>query len=64
MGVVWYTKWFVSCVQVPRRPNLSFTGSRWTLVPWYFGFIVLCIAVGLTGNALLSNLLFLAQVVL
>lgn len=61
---VWYTKWIVSCVRVPGRPNLSFTGSAMTLVPWYFGFIVLAIALGFVGSEILSNLLFIVQVVL
>ncbi|MET3160214.1 DUF4339 domain-containing protein [Bradyrhizobium diazoefficiens] len=61
---VWYTKWIVPCVKVPGRPNLSFTGNAMALVPWFFGFIVLAIAIGFIGNQLLSNLLFLVQIVL
>jgi hypothetical protein len=61
---VWYTKWIVSCVKVPGRPNLSFTGNAMALVPWYFGFIVLAIVIGYIGVPLLSNLLFIAQLVL
>lgn len=61
---VWYTRWIVSCVNVPGRPNLSFTGHAMTLVPWYFGFIVLAIAIAFSGIQTLSNLLFIVQVVL
>ncbi|MCA1376845.1 DUF4339 domain-containing protein [Bradyrhizobium yuanmingense] len=61
---VWYTRWIVSCVNVPGRPNLSFTGNAMTLVPWYFGFIVLAIALGFVGSEILSNLLFIVQIVL
>ncbi|MBR0711290.1 GYF domain-containing protein [Bradyrhizobium liaoningense] len=61
---VWYTKWIVPCIKVPGRPNLSFTGSAMTLVPWVFGFIVLAIALGFVGSQLLSNLLFIVQIVL
>lgn len=61
---VWYTNWIVPCIKVPGRPNLSFTGSAMTLVPWFFGFIVLAIAIGVIGSTLLSNLLFVAQIVL
>ncbi|TQF38488.1 hypothetical protein UNPF46_16305 [Bradyrhizobium sp. UNPF46] len=61
---VWYMKWIVPCVRVPGRPNLSFTGSAMTLVPWFFGFIVLAIAIGFIGSQLLSNLLFIVQLVL
>ncbi|MBR0812041.1 DUF4339 domain-containing protein [Bradyrhizobium diazoefficiens] len=61
---VWYTKWIVSCVKVPGRPNLTFAGSAMTLVPWYFGFIVLAIAIAFVGSEILSNLLFIVQIVL
>ncbi|MGY3032419.1 hypothetical protein ACVIIV_001589 [Bradyrhizobium sp. USDA 4354] len=61
---VWYTRWIVSCVKVPGRPNLSFTGNAMTLVPWYFGFIVLAIALAFVGSEILSNLLFIVQIVL
>jgi hypothetical protein len=61
---VWYTKWIVPCIKVPGRPNLSFTGSAMTLVPWFFGFIVLAIALGFVGSEILSNLLFIVQIVL
>jgi len=61
---VWYTNWIVPCIKVPGRPNLSFTGNAMTLVPWFFGFIVLAIALGFVGSQLLSNLLFIVQIVL
>ena len=62
--LVWYTKWIVSCIQVPGRPNLSFTGSAMALVPWYFGAIVLAIALSFTGIDALSNLMFVVQIIL
>ena len=62
--LVWYLNWIVPCVQVPGRPNLSFTGSAMTLVPWYFGAIVLVIAVNFIGIDLLNNLMSLVQFVL
>ena len=61
---VWYTKWIVSCVRVPGRPNLSFTGNAMAMVPWFFGFIVLAIVVGYTGIQVLSTALYIVQVVL
>ncbi|MBH5372269.1 DUF4339 domain-containing protein [Bradyrhizobium glycinis] len=61
---VWYTRWIVSCVKVPGRPNLSFIGNAMTIVPWYFGLIVLAIALGYVGSEILSNLLFIVQIVL
>jgi hypothetical protein len=42
--IVWFLNWIVPYVRVPGRPNLSFTGNAMTLVPWYFGGIVLIIA--------------------
>lgn len=62
--LVWYFRWIVPCVSVPGRPNLSFEGGVMTVVPWYFGFIVLMVGVGLIGSALLSNLMFLVQLAL
>lgn len=41
---VWYLEWMVSCVHVPGRPNLSFTGRPLTIAPWFFGAIILDIA--------------------
>lgn len=43
--VVWYLKWIVSCVQVPGRPNLSFTGSAATAALWFFGIVLPLIVV-------------------
>lgn len=62
--LVWYLKWLVPCVHVPGRPNLSFEGTAMTVVPWYFGAVVLGIAVSLTGSQLLSNLTIVIQVAL
>jgi hypothetical protein len=59
--LVWYIKWIVPCVQVPGRPNLSFEGQVMTIVPWFFGLVVLMIAVGMVGSEILSNLMILVQ---
>lgn len=61
---VWYTKWIVSCIQVPGRPNLSFTGSAMALLPWYVGAIVLAIALASAGIDWLNNLMFVVQIIL
>jgi hypothetical protein len=61
---VWYTKWIVSCVKVPGRPNLSFTGNAMTFVPWFFGFIVLAVVVSYVGIQALNIVLFLVEIVL
>lgn len=60
--IVWYTKWLVACVRVPGRPNLSFEGGATTIVPWFFGSIVLFAVAGYTGSQLLNLLAFLAYV--
>jgi hypothetical protein len=62
--LVWYIKWFVPHVQVPGRPNLSFEGAAMTIVPWFFGAVVLLIAVAVTGIQWLNDLMFLVQIAL
>jgi hypothetical protein len=63
-ALVWYIKWGVSCVHVPERPNLSFVGEAMTIVPWYFGALVLAIGVALTGIEWLNNLMIFVQIAL
>jgi hypothetical protein len=63
-ALVWYIRWLVPCVQVPGRPNLGFVGEAMTIVPWYFGALVLFVGVALTGIDLLNNLMFLVQIAL
>jgi hypothetical protein len=60
--VVWYLKWFISCVRVPGRPNLSFTGNAMTLVPWIAGLVVLEIVVVISGIQALSTLMSIATI--
>jgi hypothetical protein len=62
--IVWYTKWLVSCVQVPGRPNLSFTGTAMTIVPWFFGAIALVIVVALIDIQWLRIPMFLVYIAL
>jgi hypothetical protein len=62
--VVWYLKWIVPCVQVPGRPNLGFTGTAMTIVPWLFGAVVLLVVVRLIGIQSLDILMFLVHVAL
>lgn len=61
--VCWYVNWFVSRVQVPGRPNLSFTGKPLLIAAWYFGTIIVAIALSLTDISGLSNLGGLLQIV-
>src|SRR5258705_12617962 len=43
--LVWYLKWIVTCVHVPGRPNLTFTGSALTVGGWDFWSFVLAVSV-------------------
>jgi hypothetical protein len=59
--LVWYIKWFVPCVSVPGRPNLSFEGNAMTIVPWFFGAVVIAIAISFIDSQALSLLETIAQ---
>jgi hypothetical protein len=63
-AMVWYLRWIIPCLRVPGRPNLGFMGQAMTLVPWYFGALVLLIAVSLSDIQWLNNLMFLVQIAL
>lgn len=62
--LVWYLKWLVPHIQVRGRPNLGFEGTAMTIVPWFFGAVVVMIALALVGGELLSNLSLIVQLVL
>jgi len=57
--LVWYLKWIVPCVQVPGRPNLSFTGEVTPVAVWYFGlilgFAVLAVVLSFSGMDRFNN---------
>lgn len=67
-AIVWYTNWFVSRVQVPGRPNLSFTGRALTIALWYFGAIVIAIIFAVIAseseNRVIADVGGLIQIVL
>ena len=62
--LVWYLKWLIPCVHVPSRPNLSFEGSAMTIVPWFFGGVVLIVALSMTGIQSLNIVVFLVEIAL
>jgi len=66
--LVWYVGWLTSCVQVPGRPNLSFTGPATTVAAWFFGAIGVAIVVAilayLIGIDWLNNVFGLVYIVL
>src|SRR5664279_1724829 len=39
-AVLMYCRWIVSCVRIPQRPNLVFTGRAAELM-WYYAFVIL-----------------------
>jgi GYF domain 2 len=61
--IVMYSRWLVSRVHVPQRPNLGFTGRPMDLW-WYFAGIIVFFAIAVMGNQYANLLVFLAQVVL
>jgi hypothetical protein len=62
--LVWYLKWLVPHVQVRGRPNLGFEGTAMTIVPWFFGAVVVIVALAMTGSEVLGNLSIIVQFVL
>jgi hypothetical protein len=66
--LVWYLKWFTSCVHVPGRPNFAFAGEPKTIAPWYYGWVVILIVISLlasaTGSRALSHVTSIAHIVL
>jgi hypothetical protein len=61
--IAWYCRWMTTCVQVPGRPNLTFTGATMTLVIWYFGMIAVFVVLGLINYQIESSLINLIDLV-
>ncbi len=53
--IAMYCRWMTTCVHVPGRPNLSFTGPTMTLVIWYFGMVVILIVLAVIGSLIESS---------
>jgi hypothetical protein len=49
-AICWYMNWLMSCVYVPGRPNLSFTGKPGTIALWYFGAIIVAIILAVLAS--------------
>ena len=62
-ALVMFCRWMASCVRVPQRPNLGFTG-RVVDVMWYYAAAVLYIAAEWTGSRYFGLVADLAQLVL
>jgi hypothetical protein len=51
--VLMYTRWIVSCVRVPQRPNLGFTG-RLVDLTWFYAVVILFIAAAWSQSQVLN----------
>jgi len=62
-AVLMYCRWVVSCVRIPQRTNLVFTGRVVDLM-WFYAFVILNIGAAWSGSAWLNLPLFIVQYVL
>jgi hypothetical protein len=58
-----YCRWLVSCVRVPQRPNLTFTGRAVDLM-WFYAFVLIVIVAAFTKSQILSTVINIGQLVL
>ena len=61
--IAMYSTWVVSCVRVPQRPNLIFTGRAVDLM-WFYAAVILAIAAAWTESQLLNIAVSIVQLVL
>jgi hypothetical protein len=61
--IVMYSRWIVSCVRVPQRPNLAFTGRAVELM-WFYAVVILFIAAAWTQSQVLNLALTVVEFVL
>ncbi len=62
-ALLMYCRWIVSCVHVPQRPNLGFTGRAIDLM-WFYAFMILFIAASWTQNQVLNLAVSVCEFVL
>jgi GYF domain 2 len=62
-ALLMYCRWIVSCVRIPQRPNLVFTGRAVELM-WFYAFVILNIGAAWSGSAWLNLALFIIQFLL
>jgi hypothetical protein len=62
-ALVMYFRWMVSCVHIPQRPNLGFSG-RVVDAMWFYAVAVLYIAAELTGSQYFGLVADVAQLAL
>ncbi len=62
-ALLMYCRWIVSCVQVPQRPNLGFTGRAVDLM-WFYAAALLYVAAAWTESQAVNFAANVAQLVL
>ena len=62
-ALLMYCRWGVSCLRVPQRPNLAFTGRAVDLM-WFYAFALLVIVASFAESEILSLALNIGQLVL
>jgi hypothetical protein len=62
-AMLMYCRWIVSCVHVPQRPNLGFTGRAVDLM-WFYAAVLLYIAAAWTESQVLNLAVNVVQLVL
>ena len=62
-ALLMYCRWIVSCVQVPQRPNLGFTGRAVDLM-WFYAAVLLYVAAAWSESQALSFAVNVVQLVL
>jgi GYF domain 2 len=58
-----YCRWLVSCVRVPQRPNLTFTGRAVDLM-WFYAFALIVIVAAFARSQILSTVINIGQLAL
>ena len=58
--ILMYSRWIVSCVRVPQRPNLAFTGRAVDLM-WFYALVILFIAAAWTQSQALNLALTIVE---
>jgi hypothetical protein len=61
--ILMFSRWIVSCVRVPQRPNLAFTGRAVDLM-WFYALVILFIATAWTQSQVLNVALTVVEFVL
>jgi hypothetical protein len=62
-ALLMYCRWIVSCVRIPQRPNLAFTGRAVDLM-WFYALVILFIAASWTQNQVLNLAVTVSEFVL